>query len=89
MRAYDDLVDLMGDDVALDEIGVVEDFAEDALGEQVLDDHLLHRGIGEIGVEGLAAEIGEVVEGLDEARVGAYSWRIRLRGQRHVPALYP
>ena len=35
---------------------IVEDAAEDALGEQVLDEHLLDRFVCEVGVDGLAAE---------------------------------
>jgi len=35
----------------------------------MLDEHLLHRLGGDIRVDGLAAEIGETLEGLDEALV--------------------
>ena len=41
---------------------IVEDLAEDALGEEVLDEHLLDGGVGEVGVDGLAAEVGEGLE---------------------------
>ena len=37
----DDLFDFGGDDVAAEEFVVVEDLAEDALGEQMLDEHVL------------------------------------------------
>ena len=48
---------------------VVEHLAEDALCEQVLDKHLLHRLSGDVGVDGLAAEAGEAIEGLNETLV--------------------
>ena len=51
----DDFFDFGGDDVALEELVVVEDLAEDALGEEVLDEHLLDGGVGEVGIDGLAA----------------------------------
>ena len=60
----------MGDDIAIHKIGVIKHLTKNALGEDMLDDHLLHGGVGEVGVEGLAAEPGEVVKGLNEARVG-------------------
>jgi hypothetical protein len=40
----DDLLDFLRDDVALGEIGDVENLAEDALGQHVLNDHLLDGG---------------------------------------------
>ena len=58
----DDLLDLGGDDVAGEELLVVEDLTEDALGEEVLDEHLLDGGVAEVGVDGLAAEVGEGLE---------------------------
>ena len=60
----------MGDDIPIHKIGIIKDLTKKALGEDMLDEHLLHGGIGEVGVEGLAAERGEVAEGLNEARVG-------------------
>src|SRR5687767_12971530 len=59
----DDLLDLGGDVVALHELGHVENLAEDALGEDVLDEHFLDGGDGEIGIERLPAEGDETVEG--------------------------
>src|SRR5208337_128997 len=47
-----------------------ENLAKNALGEDMLDDHLLHGGVRQVGVEGLAAELGEVVKCLDKALVG-------------------
>ena len=38
----DDLLDLGGDDVSAGEFRVVENFANQPLGEQVLDQHLIH-----------------------------------------------
>ena len=55
----DHLLDLGSDDVALQELLVVEDLAEDALGEKVLHEHLADAVVGEVGVDGLAAEFGE------------------------------
>ena len=46
-EGVDYFFDLRGDYVAAAEVGIVEDAAEDALGEQVLDEHLrqhLRRG---------------------------------------------
>jgi len=39
-------------------------------GEQVLDEHLFDGLIFEVGVDGLAAKLGEGVETFDEGRVG-------------------
>jgi len=60
---------LGGDDVAAEEFVVVEDLAEDALGEEVLDEHVLDGGVGEVGIDGLAAEVGEGLEVLAEGGV--------------------
>ena len=65
-EGVDDLFDFGGDDVAAGELGIVEDAAEDALGEQVLDEHLLDGLVFEVGVDGLAAEVGEGGETLDK-----------------------
>ncbi|MGA8573355.1 MAG: hypothetical protein WB560_12890 [Desulfobaccales bacterium] len=37
----------------------------------MLYDHLLHGGVRQVGVESLAAELAEVIKGLDKALVGA------------------
>ena len=58
------------DDVAVGKVRVVEDGAEEALGEQVLDQHLLDGGFGEIGVDGLAAFVQKGGEGGGESLVG-------------------
>jgi hypothetical protein len=55
----DDLFDLGGDDVAIEEFLIVEDLAEDALGEEMLDEHLADGVVVEVGIDGLAAEFGE------------------------------
>ena len=65
-----DLLDLGRDYVAADEFGVVEDFADEAFGEDVLDEHLIDGGLREVGVEAAAAEVEEVGEGLLEGGVG-------------------
>ena len=66
-----DLFDFGGHDVAAGEVGVVENSLEDALGEQVLDQHALDGIFGEIGIDGLAAEGVEVVEAADEGGAAA------------------
>jgi hypothetical protein len=65
----DHLLDLDGDDVAGEELLVVEDFAEDALGEEVLDEHLADGVVREVRVDGLAAGGGEGLEVLVEGDV--------------------
>ena len=65
----DNFFDFCRDDVALKELVVVEDLAEDALGEEVLDEHLLDGGVGEARVDGLAAKFGEGGEAGAELRV--------------------
>ena len=62
--------DLEGDDVAAGEGGPVEDGAKEALGEQVLDQHLLDGGLGEIGVDGLTALVEKAGESGGESPVG-------------------
>jgi hypothetical protein len=64
-----DLFNLGGDDVALKEFIIVEDLAKDALGEEVLDEHLLDGEVGEVGVDRLAAEVGEGLELFTEVGV--------------------
>ena len=66
----DDLFNLQRDDVALHEIAHVENFAEDALGEDVLDDHLLDGLDGDVGIERAAAEGTEIFKRGDEFLVG-------------------
>ena len=65
----DDLLDLGGDDVAGEEFLIVEDLAEDALGEEMLDEHLADGVVGEVGIDGLAAEFGEGLEVLAEGGI--------------------
>ena len=64
-----DLFDLNGDDIAGEKLLVVEDLAEDTLGEKMLDEHLSDGVVGEVGVDGLAAEFGEGKEVLAEGGV--------------------
>jgi hypothetical protein len=64
-RAYY-LFDFLCNYVALAEIGIVEDLAEDAFGEQVLDKHTLDGIFGEIRINGLLAESVEIGEGAGE-----------------------
>src|SRR5207253_1285775 len=51
------------------EVGVVEDAAEDALGEDVLLEHVLDLVLGGGGVERVAAELQEGTEGCAELEV--------------------
>lgn len=69
-EGIDDLFDLGGDDVAAGESGIVEDAAEDAFGEEMLDEHLFYGFVFEVGVDGFAAEVGEGGEAFDEGGVG-------------------
>ena len=64
----DYLFDLGRDHVAASEIRVVEYLAEDALSEEMLDQHALYGFFGEIRVDGLTAKGVEVVEAADEKR---------------------
>ena len=68
-QGVDDLLDLGGDDVAAGEVGVVENLAEEALGQEVLHQHLVDGLAADVGVERLSAEREEVVEGGLEFRV--------------------
>ena len=54
-ECLDDGFDLAGDDVAVGEIGVAKDGSENPLGQQMLDQHLLNGGFGEIGIDRLTA----------------------------------
>ena len=45
------VLNLVGDEIAAGEVGVIENGAEDALGQEVLDQHLLNRGFGEIRID--------------------------------------
>ena len=65
-----DRLNLAGDGVAADEVVVLEDGAQEALGEEVLDEHFLDGLVAEVGVEGGAAEGGKVGEGSDKGGVG-------------------
>ena len=68
-EGVDDLFDFGGDDVAVDEIGVVEDRAEEAFGEQVLHEHFVDGLVVQVGVERLAANAGEAVKSGDETLI--------------------
>jgi hypothetical protein len=63
-----DLFNFGGDHVALAELRVVEDPAEDAFGEQVLHQHALDRIFRKIGIDGLLAERVEIGEGSGRTR---------------------
>ena len=89
-QRLDDLLDLGGDDVALHEVADVEDLAEDALGEEVLDEHLLDGGVGEVRIERLTAEGEEVVEdGRRTSLLLFFSARSRSRSARQSPGPGP
>src|SRR4051812_4557379 len=64
-----DLLDLGGDDVAADELRVVENLADQSLGEDVLDEHLIDGGLREIRVETRLAQLEERGERFLECRV--------------------
>ena len=62
-QRFDHFLDLLRDHVALHEIADVEYLAEDALGEQMLDDHFLHRAFRQVRIQRCTAEIEELGEG--------------------------
>ena len=66
----DDFFNFLRDDVARDKIGHVENLAEDALGEQVLDQHLLYGIVLQVGIDGLPTNFGKHSEPFDEGLVG-------------------
>ena len=68
-QGANDLFDFGGNDVAVGEIGVVEDGAEQALGQQVLYQHLIHGFAANLGVERGAAKFKKSGKGTDELRV--------------------
>src|ERR1017187_10686770 len=68
-EGINDLLDFGGDNVAAGEVGVVEDGAEQALGEQVLDEHFLDGGISEIGIDGAPGEFRKVGKRFDETPI--------------------
>ena len=61
-KGEDDLFDFVRDDVQVDEIGVVEHLREDALGQDVLNQHFFDRRNGDVRVDVVAADRDEVVE---------------------------
>ena len=54
-ECLDDSFDLAGNDIAVSEIGVAKDGSENPFGQQMLDQHLLNRRFGEVGVDRLTA----------------------------------
>src|ERR1019366_1821521 len=66
----DDLLNLLRNDVAGDEIGDGKDLAENALGKNVLDDHLLDGGHGDVGIQRTPAKGAKVLKRGDELLVG-------------------
>ena len=66
----DNLFDLAGNDVARDKVVVVENGAEDTLGEDMLDEHFFDRLGGDVGVDGFLHHTGEIVKGADKFGVG-------------------
>ena len=66
----DYLLDFGRDHVALQELFVVKDIAEDALGEQVLNKHFFNCVVVQIRVNRLATEVGERLIGGAIIRVG-------------------
>lgn len=67
----DHAFDLAGDHVAVGEVGVVEDGAEEALGKQVLDQHLFDRLLRQIRVDRLTALAQKTGKGGGERRIAA------------------
>ena len=55
-QRVDDFLDLHGDDIFLHEVARLEHTSENALGEDVLDEHFLDSGLGKIGVQRTVAK---------------------------------
>ena len=55
-QRFDDVLHLRGNHVALGELGVLEQVAHQPLGEQVLDEHLVHVVLGQLRIERGAAQ---------------------------------
>ena len=64
------LLNLIGDDIAAGEVSPIENGAEKTLGQEVLDQHLLNRGFGEIGVDRLTTFLMKSREGGGKLTVG-------------------
>ena len=62
-QSLDYFFQLDGDDVAAGEIGIVENRADQAFGEEVLDEHFIDGRPADVRVQGGLAEGEEVVEG--------------------------
>ena len=58
-----------GNNVAASEIRIIENFAEDTFGEQMLHQHALDRFLRQVGIDGLLAECVEIFEASDESRI--------------------
>ena len=70
-QGVDHLFDLGGDHVAAGEVLVVENRADQPLGQEVLHQHLVHGGLAQVRVERVAAKLVECGECRDELRVVA------------------
>src|SRR5665213_803477 len=66
----DDFLDLLRDDVTLREVREVEDFSEDTLGEQVLDEHILDGLQRDVRIQRAATKRKKIVKGADELGIG-------------------
>ena len=64
----DHLFNLAGDDIATDEILIIEDLMEDALGKEMLDEHLLNGGFGEVWVDRLTAKLVKLGKSVGKRR---------------------
>src|SRR5579864_2414388 len=62
-QGINDFLNFCRYDIAADKIGIIEDGTEEALGEQVLDKHLVDSGIIHLWINRGAAEFGEITEG--------------------------
>ena len=64
-----DPLHFLGDGVALGKFWVIEDGANQPLGEQVLNQHLIHGFLADVGIQSRLAEREELGESLNEAGV--------------------
>ena len=68
-QRVDHFFDFGRDDVAAREFGVVENLADQPLGEQVLDEHLIDGRLADVRIQGRLAEREEIGEGLLELAI--------------------
>ncbi len=69
-EGIDYLLDFGSNRITANKIGIIEDSAEEALGKQVLDEHLVDDIRADLWVKRCAAEFGKGIESCDELPIG-------------------